>query len=205
MKISAGNWLEKGDAGQGVAHIADGIYRQGDGPSHGQFLSGNAEAGVTGAVAPFQKIHDGKHAAVNDQQKENVPAHIQFKMPGGQAVIKKLPFQGGGKLPQHHRPGTEVGGLAPVQAAAHMKGQPHQEHFKGHARQIQFHVYPVGPEHEGPQCQQKASLNQHPLPAVEPLGIHGNVQAGGEEVGDHIIRAGSPGQIYLHYLLTSFT
>ena len=52
---------------------------------------------------------------------------------------------------------------------------------------------------------ERAPLDQHPLPAVEPLGIHGDVQAGGEEVGDHIIRAGSPGQIYLHYLLTSFT
>ena len=47
-------------------------------PCHGQFLSGNAEAGVAGAVAPFQKIHEGKHAAMNDQQKENVPAHVQF-------------------------------------------------------------------------------------------------------------------------------
>ena len=86
-----------------------------------------------------------------------------------------------------------------------MKGQPHQEHFKGHAGQIQLHVHTVGPEHEGPQHQQEAPLDQHPLPAVEPLGIHGNVQAGGEEVGDHIIHAGSPGLIYLHYLLTSFT
>ena len=124
---------------------------------------------------------------MNDRQKQDVPAHIQFQVPGSQAVIEKLPFQGGGKLPPASPSGHRSRWSCASPGSSTHEGTATPGTLQGVTQgRYSFTSTPSVQSMKDPSTSRKPPLDQHPLPAVEPLGIPRQCTGRRrEEVGDH--------------------